>query len=128
MFVSLMSKKKHRHSESRLDLEELTLKDIFSILSIYGIEHLPFVTNYSTRKQKELIHGLCDSEKKKIYSDTDQSIEEIPKILIHELLHAKHDIKGDLTKMSRKEMEKYIDREMNFNYYKIYSQKKPLKN
>jgi hypothetical protein len=123
-----MAKKKPRYSKSRLDLEELTLKDIFSVLSVYGVEHLPFVTNYATVKSKEITHGLCDSERKKIYSDTDQSIEDIPKILIHELLHAKHDLKGDLTKMSRKKMEKYIHQEMEFNYYKIYSQKRPLKN
>jgi hypothetical protein len=116
-----------RKSSKKRDLtcKHLTLKDAIEVLAIYNLEHCRFPHNYFSETEFgdiPKLRGATIDDKRLILIDIEQGIEQTKEAVIHEILHGKHFIKGDLPNDQRRR-EKAVDVETDVVYLKLYGVK-----
>jgi len=106
-------------------IRALTLKEAIEALAIYNIEHCRFPHNYfaETGDFGDIpeLHGLVLDDRRLILIDKEQGIEEIKESVIHELIHAKHFMKGDLPS-NIKTIERRVIAETTLTYSKLFGE------
>ncbi|MFC1625319.1 hypothetical protein ACFL1O_00335 [Patescibacteria group bacterium] len=111
------------HKGKKLIHRVLTLKDVIEALAIYDVEHCRFPHNYFAEtdafgKIPEL-HGMVIDDQKLILIDDEQGTEIIKQTVVHELLHARHFMVGDLPH-NNKIIEKVVNTETDITYLKLF--------
>lgn len=103
--------------------KELTLKDIIDVLCHYDLEHSKFPSNYVAEISEDIpiIYGMACDDKRKIFIDEEAAYETMREVVLHEIYHCHHFLKGDLDGVPHSKMEKIVTREAKDHVKKLYS-------
>ncbi|MFH1978875.1 MAG: hypothetical protein ABII97_00595 [Patescibacteria group bacterium] len=116
--------KQSKNKKSVVEVETLALREVIDILAHYDLEHCRFPHNYlaDTGLGIPELRGLVVDDKKLILISNELGFEEARETIVHELLHCKHFLRGDLPH-NIKRIEKVVEQETIATYYELYGNK-----
>jgi hypothetical protein len=101
-------------------MSKLTLRDVVEILCHFNVKHTDFPLNRVVDQQ---VRGLASDSSRTIFVERDIGLQTARKVVIHELIHCKHYLAGDLDDVPNQQGEKIVLKEERETWKDLYGRK-----